>query len=152
MTVGALARGAGVTPKTIRYYEDIGLLPPARRGENGYRYYPRESVNRLSFIQRAKLLGLSLAEIHDLIAVSDEGLCAELAPELYQVLERKVAEIDQQLVELAAFRATLAAAAERLAPCEEPACDTSCAPVGSPFLVDCGCLPTVSQIVLRKAS
>lgn len=151
MTVGALARGAGVTPKTIRYYEAIGLLPPARRGENGYRYYPRESVNRVSFIQRAKLLGLALAEIRDLIAVSDEGLCAVIAPELHQVLDRKVAEVDQQLAELAAFRATLAAAAERLAPCEETACNDTCTD-GSAFAADCACLPTMSQIVLRTAS
>jgi len=152
LTVGVLARKTGVTAKTVRYYEAIGLLPEARRGANGYRYYPRETVNRVGFIQRAKLLGLSLAEIRDLLAASEDGLCTEIAPELYQVLERKIEECDQQLRELAALRRTLAAAAERLAPCDDAPCDdTGCAP-GTTYLSDCGCLPAVQPIALQTTS
>lgn len=151
MTVGALALASGVTPKTVRYYEAIGLLSPARRGDNGYRYYPRETANRISFIQRAKLLGLTLAEIRELIAASDEGLCTVIAPELRQVLERKLAECDRQLTELAAFRDTLAAAAERLAPCDEPTAVESCA-TDSAFSSTCICLPAPSPILLHTGS
>jgi MerR family Zn(II)-responsive transcriptional regulator of zntA len=149
LTVGALARSTGVTAKTVRYYEEIGLLPEARRGENGYRYYPRETVDRVGFIQRAKLLGLSLAEIRELLAASDDGLCTEIAPELYQVLERKIAECDQQLRELAALRRTLAAAAERLAPCDDEPCEAPSCAADSPYFSDCACLPTVQPIVLH---
>ena len=51
LTVGAVARRASVSTKTVRYYEAIGLLPRATRGENGYRYYPGEAINRMSFFR-----------------------------------------------------------------------------------------------------
>jgi len=152
LTVGALARSTGVTAKTVRYYEAIGLLPEARRGANGYRYYPRETVSRVGFIQRAKLLGLSLAEIRELLAASEDGLCTEIAPELYQVLERKIEECDQQLRELAALRRTLAAAAERLAPCDDEPCEPTGCASDSAYLTDCACLPSVQPIALQTAS
>jgi DNA-binding transcriptional MerR regulator len=151
LTVGALARRAGVSTKTVRYYESIGLLPRAVRGENGYRYYPRETVSRLSFIRRAKLLGLSLEEIGSLMALSDDGACDVLSPELQRVLERKIVECDQQLAEIAAFRATLAAAVERLAPCADEASNDGC-PTCSTFATDCGCLPPADLVVLQPAS
>lgn len=139
LTVGALARRANVTTKTVRYYESIGLLPPATRGDNGYRYYPREAVERLTFIRRAKQLGLSLDEIGDLMSLSGDGRCTVISPELQRMLKRKIAEFDRQLAEIAAFRVTLAAAAERLNPCasDELATCGTC----SAFAPDCDCLP-----------
>lgn len=149
LTVGALAERAGVSAKTVRFYESIGLLPEAERGENGYRYYPRETVNRLSFIRRAKLLGLTLDEIGSLMALSDEGMCDVISPELQRVLERKLAECDRQLAELAAFRETLAAAAARLAPCADDAHHDVCA-VCSTFTSECSCLPTPAELILHQ--
>lgn len=148
LTVGALAQRANVSTKTVRYYEAIGLLPKAVRGQNGYRYYPRASINRLNFIRRAKLFGLTLDEIGSLISLSDEGLCDVISPELHRVLERKVAECDRQLAEIAALRATLAAAAERLAPCTDEATIDTCTTC-SAFAPECGCLPQPSDIVLQ---
>jgi MerR family copper efflux transcriptional regulator len=147
LTVGALARRANVSAKTVRYYEAIGLLSPAVRGENGYRYYPREAVNRMSFIRRAKLLGLTLDEIGSLMELSDEGMCDVISPELHRVLERKIAECDRQLAEIAAFRETLAAAAERLDPCATGSTVDTCG-LCSAFAPECGCLPAAVEIGL----
>lgn len=148
LTVGKLARLARVTTKTVRYYEAIGLLPPALRGENGYRYYPLEAVNRLSFIRRAKLLGLSLDEIKGLMGLSDDGACDVISPELHRVLERKVAECDRQLAEITAFRSTLVAAAERLSPCATAATVDTCT-ICSAYASDCNCLPESSDITFQ---
>jgi DNA-binding transcriptional MerR regulator len=144
LTVGALARRTNVSPKTVRYYEAIGLLPPAIRGENGYRYYPRQAV-----IRRAKLLGLTLAEIGGLMSLSDEDVCDVISPELHHVLERKVAERDRHLAELAAFRATPAAAAERLAPCAEESIIDICTTC-SVFAPECSCLSTPSEVITQS--
>ena len=151
LTVGALARRANVSTKTVRYYETIGLLPRAIRGENGYRYYPRETANRLSFIRRAKMLGLTLEEIGSLMALSEDGLCDIISPELQRVLERKVADCDRQMAEIAAFRKTLASAAERLAPCAEDATVESCTNC-SAFETECGCLPPAGGIILHRTA
>lgn len=151
LKVGALAQQANVSTKTVRYYEAIGLLPRAVRKENGYRYYPRDAVNRLSFIRRAKLLGLTLDEIGSLMSLSDEGSCDVISPELHRVLERKVAECDRQLSEIAAFRATLTAAVERLSPCAEEANDDTCT-TSSAFAPECGCLPPAIEIVAQSTA
>ena len=71
LTRGKLADATGCNIETIRYYENIGLLPPASRSEAGYRKYGDEHLRRLRFIQRARSLGFSGAQIHDLLALSD---------------------------------------------------------------------------------
>ena len=73
MRIGALARHFGINAKTIRYYEAIGLLPGARRTESGYRVYGTADVERLGFILRAKVLGLSLEEIRGVLSVPADG-------------------------------------------------------------------------------
>ncbi len=64
-TIGALAKELNINPKTIRYYEEIGLLSKPQRSESGYRLYSRDEMERLQLVKIAKLLGLSLAEIKD---------------------------------------------------------------------------------------
>ena len=68
LSIGQLARAAGVTDKTIRFYEQIGVLPAARRGASGYRQYSRSDVDRLVFIRRGRTLGLSLSDLKALTA------------------------------------------------------------------------------------
>ena len=63
MKIGELARSTGATVKTIRFYEDAGLMPAAPRTESGYRIYGTEAVERLEFIRKAKRLGMSLDHI-----------------------------------------------------------------------------------------
>lgn len=104
LTIGQFARHAGLNPKTIRYYEEIGLLPQPSRNEVGYRLYSNEDLPRLRFIQRAKVLGLSLAEIKQLVDYADEGCCGPLQEHLLALVEEKLAEVDRCLAELAAFR------------------------------------------------
>jgi DNA-binding transcriptional MerR regulator len=73
LTVGQLARATGVPAKTIRYYEQVGVLPVPRRRSTGYRHYSRHDVHRLLFIRRARALGLSLATLKTLTAELDRG-------------------------------------------------------------------------------
>lgn len=151
LTVGAVAASAGVTTRTVRYYETLGLLPEATRGENGYRYYTPEAVNRLSFIRRAKVLGLTLDEIGSLMALSDEGACDVISPELHRVLERKIGECNRQIAEIEAFRSTLATAAARLAPCAEEVSVAVCSGC-SAYAAECECLPAQVPISLTSTT
>lgn len=147
LTVGALAREVGVTPKTIRYYEAIGLLPPATRGPNGYRRYRPEDTNRLAFIQRAKALGLTLDEIRDLASVAEDGQCTLTKAELRQILSSKIIGCTQRIDELVAFRATLEAAARQVAELDNPS-DRDCCPSCAAFAPSCTCVPDVQDVPL----
>ncbi|HEY9670084.1 MAG TPA: heavy metal-responsive transcriptional regulator [Waterburya sp.] len=72
--IGEVATLTGMPVKTIRYYEEIGLLEPTTtRSESGYRLFSSQVINRLAFIKRAQSLGLSLNEIHEILAVHDSG-------------------------------------------------------------------------------
>src|SRR5918912_3615656 len=73
MKIGELAKVAGVNPRTLRYYERIGLLTPARRSDAGYRLYTARDAERLAFIRHAQRLGLSLRAIAEILAVRDAG-------------------------------------------------------------------------------
>lgn len=95
MRIGALAREAGVPAKTIRYYEEIGLLPGVPRTEAGYRLYGPEAVDLLRFIRKAQGLGLSLCEIRELAEIRAGGSlpCAHLR----SLLAAKVADLDARI-------------------------------------------------------
>src|SRR3970040_926658 len=73
LTIGRLAERVGLQAKTLRYYDRVGLLPPATRTAAGYRLYDDSAARRLQFIRRAKALGISLAGIKRILAVRDEG-------------------------------------------------------------------------------
>jgi DNA-binding transcriptional MerR regulator len=73
LLIGDIARKFALNPKTIRYYESIGLLPKAKRTESGYRLYDKVSVEKLEFIIRAKSLGLTLDEIKKILQLHDSG-------------------------------------------------------------------------------
>src|SRR5215813_3850119 len=83
LTVGQLARATGVPAKTIRYYEQVGILPMPKRSGAGYRHYSRHDVHRLLFIRRARALGLSLANLKALTAELDSGECLTMRPRLH---------------------------------------------------------------------
>jgi len=73
--MGELASELQLNPKTIRYYEEVGLSPEPRRSESGYRLYSRHEVERLRLIQRAKVLGLSLVEIKEIVEYATNRRC-----------------------------------------------------------------------------
>jgi Hg(II)-responsive transcriptional regulator len=97
---GQLAKQTGVNPETIRYYENIGLLPKAARTENGYRIYSEEDIRRIKFIKRAKELGFTLKEIKELLELrfEDIGSCSdvrELAEEKLKDVEQKIKDLEK---------------------------------------------------------
>lgn len=102
--IGEVGETVGLNPKTIRYYEEIGLLPKPRRSEvihgKGYRLYTQEDLNRLLFIKQAKLLDISLAQIKELLVSIEEGCCGSARPHLAILLEQKLTEIEERIQEL----------------------------------------------------
>jgi MerR family mercuric resistance operon transcriptional regulator len=102
MTIGTLARAAGVNIETVRYYQRRGLITTPRKPPGGVRRYAHETLAQLRFIKRAQQLGFSLREITELLKLG-EGSCAETRT----LAERKRADIDVRLRDLKAMRATL---------------------------------------------
>lgn len=100
--IGELARQAGVTRKAIRFYEAAGVLPPPTRGANGYRLYGPEATETLRFITSAAGLGLTLAEIKEIIAIRRGGRppCAHV----HRLLTEKAQELDRKLEDLVEMR------------------------------------------------
>ncbi|AFY28063.1 heavy metal-responsive transcriptional regulator [Cyanobium gracile] len=105
MKIGVLAGRSGLPVKTLRYYEDLGLLPAIGRSEGGYRLFAEQSLRRLEFIRRLKTLGLSLQEIQGCLAVHDAGElpCGDIQIQL----ERQIGRIDAQIQELGKLRQEL---------------------------------------------
>jgi MerR family copper efflux transcriptional regulator len=119
--IGEAAAAAGMTTKTLRFYEQQGLLPPAHRCPNGYRDYPPETVARLEFIRRSKLAGLTLTQIREILRVRDAGQapCAHVVAQLAQHLR----ELDEQIAELTALRASVAGFYQAAAEGDPAQCD-----------------------------
>lgn len=105
LTIGRLAQRSGISAETIRYYERIGLLPRPDRLPSGYRVYRKADVRRLAFIQRAKALGFTLAEIGELLALSEDETveCGVIRAQA----RAKIAEIDRRIADLARMRDAL---------------------------------------------
>jgi DNA-binding transcriptional MerR regulator len=96
--IGSVARESGVPIKTIRYYEELGLLKAVGRTEGGYRLFNSDVFARLNFIKRAQSLGLSLAEIKEFLDVHDQG---DLPCDRVKLkLEDKLSEIERQIQQL----------------------------------------------------
>ncbi len=108
-TVKQVAARVGLPERTVRYYDRIGLVAAAARSGAGYRLYGPEEEGKLRFVQQAKSLGFSLDDIRALIAAAERGCCGEVVPELQRLLDRKVADIEVRLADLAAFRDRLVA-------------------------------------------
>ena len=107
LTIGELAKELRLNPKTIRYYEEVGLLPEPRRSESGYRLYSKYEIERLRLVKRAKLLGLTLAEIREIVAYAIDGRCHALEHQLLSLVKDKLGEIDQKIEDLIDFKDNL---------------------------------------------
>ena len=104
-SIGELARTVGLSQRTIRYYEEIGLLHSVRRIENGKRVYTDDDVRRLKFITRLKVLGLSLAEMVELEKVyRTQRNNREILPKLLAILDERAVQIDDRISQLAALK------------------------------------------------
>lgn len=95
MQIGALANRAGLNPRTIRYYEQIGVLPVARRTRSGYREYTGADFERLEFIRNAKALGVTLEEITEVLAFRDRGVSP--CPYVLELIDAKVNGIQDRI-------------------------------------------------------
>jgi len=120
MTIGQAAASSGVPPKTIRYYEELGLLKPAERLANRYRAYDDSNVQTLRFIRRARDLGFSLEEIDRLLALYRNRRRA--SEDVKRVALAHVAELDHKIAELTRIRDTLAELARRCHGDQRPEC------------------------------
>ena len=101
MNIGTVSEKSGLPAKTIRYYEDIGLISPDRR-DNGYRDYSTEDVHRLRFLQRSRGLGFSVEECRQLLSLY--GDTHRESAEVKAIAEAKLTEIDRKLAELQGLR------------------------------------------------
>src|SRR6266851_9181908 len=98
LKIGELARRAGVTAKAVRFYERKRVLPPAKRAANRYRLYDDEAVGMLRFVKQATGLGLTLAEIKDIIAIRRGG--RPPCTHVHRLLRVKASELDRKLKDL----------------------------------------------------
>lgn len=105
VTVGALAKLAGVNVQTIRYYEQRKLLPTPERSAAGYRLYPEATASRVRFIKRAKELGFTLREISDLLAL--RAAPGANRDDLRGQCQTKIADIELRLQALTAIKSAL---------------------------------------------
>ena len=104
MNVGAAARRSGLPAKTIRYYEDIGLIHPARAG-NGYRDYSADDIHRLAFLRRARGLGFSIEDCRQLMALYRDK--SRASHDVREIAKNHVTTIEEKVRELQSMRATL---------------------------------------------
>jgi DNA-binding transcriptional MerR regulator len=132
LTIADAAARTGFSASTLRYYEQVGLVEPERTAA-GYRVYDERALMRLSFIGRAKALGLSLDEIGELVALWDSDRCGPVQDRLRAVLDDKIVESDRQAREAEALARQLRHVAAGLdgytpaGPCDD----------------DCGCLAPI---------
>ena len=105
MNIKQAGAASGLPAKTIRYYEEIGLLRPERDG-NGYRAFSQQDVHTLAFLSRARSLGFTIEDCRALLALyRDRG---RASADVKRLAEEHLASIDRKLAELTAMRATLA--------------------------------------------
>ncbi|MEU1465815.1 heavy metal-responsive transcriptional regulator [Streptomyces sp. NPDC005727] len=124
--ISQLAERSGVPATTLRFYESAGLLP-AERTASGYRTYGEDAVERLAFISSAKLLGLTLEGIRDLLDLREDGVCASVRARMLPMIAERIRETDGRIAELRAFSSHLAGVHAALSgPAPAGACDPDC--------------------------
>ena len=97
MRIGELAEASGTTTKTLRFYEEQGLLPPTERTMSGCRDYTTEAVSRIDFIHRGQAAGLTLAQIKQILDIRDHGQAP--CGHVRDLLDARLADIDAQIAQ-----------------------------------------------------
>lgn len=123
MLIGELAQAGGTTTKTLRFYEETGLLPEPERTANGYRYYdnPTDTLARIDFIRRGQAAGLTLTQIRQVLEIRDHGTapCRHVS----DLLDDRLADLDQQLADLHDLRDTVRELRDRADVISPNSCD-----------------------------
>lgn len=104
LTIGQISSKVGLPTKTIRYYESIKLLKPAKRADNSYRLYSNEDVIRLSLIKQGRALGLSLDEVKGLVEEGLDGSCEDLKESIILKLPNYIQSVKDRIAELQQFQ------------------------------------------------
>lgn len=120
MNIGEAAKAAGVSAKMIRYYEEIGLIPPATRTSAGYRLYSENDVHRLHFVRRARDLGFSVKEIADLLSLWSDR--ERHSADVKRIAKAHIAELQQKISELRNMSDTLQTLVDCCAGDDRPEC------------------------------
>ncbi|MFV2052711.1 Cu(I)-responsive transcriptional regulator [Aliiroseovarius sp. YM-037] len=119
MNIGDAADRTGLPAKTIRYYEDIGLVAPARDA-NGYRSFASNDLHKLSFLGRARSLGFSIEDCRGLLALYEDH--TRTSSDVKTIASEHLVRIDEKIAELQELRATLGALVEACAGDDRPDC------------------------------
>ena len=132
MRIGEIAERSGVTPKALRHYEQVGVMPVPSRTPSGYRDYGPDAIQRLQFITAGQRVGLTLRQLAKILEVRDGGQapCAEALA----LVDGRLRDIEQSIARLEALRTELAAVAERgrrVAP-DDCSADSVCAVINPP--------------------
>ncbi len=120
MNIGAIAERSGISPKTIRYYESIGLIPLVGRRTNGYRVYDEVDMRMLNFVKRARSMGFSLEEVRDLLDLWRDQ--ARTSAAVRSLALRHIHDLDRKIDEFTAMRNILAQLVERCQGDDRPDC------------------------------
>jgi DNA-binding transcriptional MerR regulator len=154
LTTGEMARCSNNTLRTVRFYEEEGILRPARRTDGGHRLFPRSELDRLMLITDMRLAGLSLDEIKHILEVKQSGLSgSEAARQATQVLSGRIEELRDKLLVLTRLREDLAATTDIMTACvtchdtQFPSSCASCAVMASPAT-----LPRSMRVLWSAAS
>ncbi len=123
MRIGDLAARTGLTAKTVRFYEQAGLIPEPPRTAGGYRDYPPGAPGRLLFIRQAQAAGFSLAEIRGILAVRDGGQAP--CEHVTGLIAQHLAQVDRRIAELTQARDDLSALQRRAAATDPASCGES---------------------------
>ncbi|MEX0629649.1 MAG: heavy metal-responsive transcriptional regulator [Chloroflexota bacterium] len=123
MRIGELAQRSGLAPTALRYYEQLGLLPEPERTESGYRSYSNDAVDRLAFIRSAQAVGLTLAEVREVMGVRDAGEAP--CRVVNELIDRRHTEVRARIAELRRLERDLAQLRERASRLEPRDCDPS---------------------------
>lgn len=120
MNIGRAAELSGVPPKTIRYYESVGLLPPTGRAANGYRDFTTQDVDILRFISRGRGLGFSVEQVNELLSLyrDRERACSDVK----RIAVSRLADIERKMQELASMREALQTLAQQCPGDARPEC------------------------------
>jgi MerR family transcriptional regulator, copper efflux regulator len=132
MRIGELAAANALTPKTIRFYEQAGLLPAPPRTPGGYRDYPPQAGARLAFIRDARSAVLTLAEIRSILALRDSGEapCAHVT----DLIQQHLRQVERRMAELRKTRTALRGLVERAIATDPSTCTDAdiCSIIGTP--------------------
>ena len=120
MNISQAAAQSGLPPKTIRYYEDIGLVDPALRRDNGYRDYGSRDIHLLRFLHRARDLGFTVADCRALLSLYTDR--KRRSADVKEIALNRITDIDRKIGELGEMRAVLATLADKCHGDERPDC------------------------------